>query len=175
MVIGRIGGFRGLAGEMTIRVASGVAVRWTGLRRVGLRSDPDSGSESSFEVETARAYGERLVLKLRGVDDPSAVENLRGRWVCVPAEAIPELPEGEHFAARLVGLNVEDARFGPIGIIVDVLNTGGADLLIVKSDAGEEVLIPFARAIATHVADDCVHVCLPEGLLELNRRTGGPQ
>lgn len=174
MVIGRVGNFRGRDGELTVRVASGAADRWTGLRRVGLRFPVESGDEARFEVESARAYGDRLVLKLRGVDNATAAADLRGRFVVAPSEDVPELPRGTHYAARLVGLPVEDALTGPVGRIVDVLATGGADVLVVEAQDGSEVLIPFAKEITVRVDAERVVVRMPEGLLDLNRGQGEP-
>ena len=141
-------------------VISGDAGRWTHLRRVlvdGVR-----------EVEASRAYGDRLVLKLTGVDDANAAAALRGRDVAALASDLPPLPEGVYWSARLVGATVTDARAGLLGRVVDVMETGGTDVLIVRDDAGAETLVPLAREIVTRVdvGEGAIAVALPEGLRE---------
>jgi 16S rRNA processing protein RimM len=160
---------------LTVKVASGDASRWQGLRRVLLDGDigPDGAGESR-EVERARFYRDRLVLKLRGVDGADAANALRGRLILAPPEEVPALPEGVHYAARLVGLAVSDETVGPLGKIVDVAGIGGADLLVVEDEEGKEILVPFARDIVREVSerDGVVRVRLPEGLAGLNRGGG---
>ncbi|HEX5042822.1 MAG TPA: ribosome maturation factor RimM [Candidatus Polarisedimenticolaceae bacterium] len=168
-MIGRVAGFRGPAGELTVRVVSGVAARWTGGSRVLLERE---GSPAvPYRVEAARAYGGTLVLKLAGVDDPGAAEALRGCGVRVPADEVPALPPGEHWVARLCGLPVVDETAGPLGRVEDVEETGGVDLLRVVGTRGE-VHIPLAGEIVTSIGEEEIRVRLPEGLLDLNREDG---
>lgn len=125
-----------------------------------------------FRVERARGYGDKLVLKLLGIDDPNAAEALRGRIVLAPPEEVPPLAEGEHFVAHLVGLTVLDERGEAIGAIVDVRATGGTDLLVIEEKDGEELLVPLAKDVVPTIDEvaGVVHVRLPEGLRRLNRR-----
>ena len=149
---------------------SGRADRWSGLKKVLLAGpgEAPSGPETEWAVETSRAYRDRLVLKLGGIGDANEADALKGRWVLVPAGEVPELPEGEYYMDRLIGLEVEDARIGPVGTISDVLETGGVDLLVVRNQVGSEILVPLAQEIVTEVseAEGKVRVRLPEGLLE---------
>ena len=175
MALGRVVGFRGRAGEFTVKVASGEASRWDGLRRVLLgREDGPDEAGGFWEVEWARSYKDRLVLKLRGVDGAEAAHRLRGRWVFAPPEEVPALPEGVHYVARIVGLAVKDDSLGTLGRVVDVTGTGGASLLVVEDEDGKEILVPFARDIVRGVSerDGVVYVRLPEGLVGLNREGG---
>jgi 16S rRNA processing protein RimM len=130
-----------------------------------------SGHEADrFEVLAARAYKDRLVLRLGGIEDAEGAWRSRGSWVLAPAEEVPQLPEGEFYAAHLVGLSVlaEDGR--EIGRIVDLFETAAGATLVVARAGGEEAMIPFVRAFVREVdlADGIVRVQLPEGLLEVN-------
>ncbi|HKB17133.1 MAG TPA: hypothetical protein VKF62_13790, partial [Planctomycetota bacterium] len=127
--LGRVAGHRGAGGEITVRVASGEALRWVHLRRVLLDGDP-------FDVEETRAYGDRLVLKLRGVDGAGAAAALRGRQVAAPPEEVPILPEGRYWVSRLLGARVADETRGDLGTVEDVVETGGTDLLLVREASG---------------------------------------
>jgi 16S rRNA processing protein RimM len=177
LVIGRVSGFRGPGGEITVRVVSGDAERWTTLRRARFGGAEDSEEKTAkleFEVEAARAYRDRLVLKLRGVDDPSSAQALRGRWLVTGPDAAPELPADRYYVASLVGLDVHDEGRGRLGTVIDVIETSGTDVLVVEEPDGHEVLVPMAKEIVTEVRvdDGRMEVRLPEGLRELNRREG---
>lgn len=136
-------------------------------------TDPADGGRG-YEVETARAYGDRLVLKLRGVDDPGSAAALKGLSVAAPGSEVPILPEGRYWVARLVGARVLDGAGEGLGVVEDVVETGGADLLLVRDPSGLEVLVPMAQDIVTEIDEDrgLVRVRLPEGLRELNAPEG---
>jgi len=172
--LGRVLGFRGNAGEMTVRVASGEATRWVGLKNVLLSGTDGSKEPRRYEVERARGYRDRLVLKLRGVDDAGAAEALKGWIALVPAEEVPELPAGVHFVERIVGLRVIDERGVTLGKVADVSATGGTDLLVVEGEDGGEILVPLAAEFVSSVdaAGGCVRVRLPKDLRDLNRGPG---
>lgn len=155
---------------MTVRVLSGRADRWTGLKSIVLagRGEAPEGPGRVLAVERSRAYRDRLVLKLEGVDDASAADRLKGSWVLAPEGEIPALPDGEYFMDRLIGLDVEDAVAGRLGRVEDVVETGGVDLLLVRNELGREVYVPLAREIVVEVREreGRILVRLPEGLVE---------
>jgi 16S rRNA processing protein RimM len=174
---GRVSGFRGTGGEVTVRVASGNGDRWVGLRRVTAVPDAAPGGPVDLEVEAARAYGDRLVLKFRGVDDSNGAEALRGFWLEAPPEEVPPLPKGTYFVQGLIGARVTDETLGDLGVVEDVLETGGAELLQVRAEDGSEILIPFAEEIVRQVEPESgtIRTRVPEGLVDLNRTGGVPR
>ena len=157
---------------MTVIVASGDAARWGHVTRVAV-GPKDSGDElRDYEVEAVRTYRDRLVLKLRGVDDPGAAETLRGFRILAHGDEVPDPGEGRHYMAWLVGLEVVDQDSEEkLGRVVDVTETGGCDLLVVEEKDGHELLIPIASEIVRQVDLERarIEVRLPEGLRDLNR------
>jgi 16S rRNA processing protein RimM len=161
---------------MTITVTGGDAGLWVGARHMWIERQGDDGR--LFEVETCRAYRDRLVVKLRGIEEADAAARMRGRRVLVPDAEAAELPEGRYYAARLVGMEVFDEGGRRLGRVRDMLPTGGVDLLRVAPEGSEsedeEILIPLAADIVLEI-DERSHravVRLPEGLEELNRPSG---
>jgi len=168
--VGRVAGHRGRTGEVTVRVAGGEAALWSGIGRVRLEGGRDGGTW--YRIEAARAYRDRLVLKLEGVDDASAAAALRGRDVVAAVEDAPELAPGRYWRAGLVGARVVDVRGAEVGIVEDVVPRGEQDLLVVGRGPGREpALIPFAPGIVRDVdeARATIRVDLPDGLLDLDR------
>lgn len=152
------------------------ADRWSEVRRVWL--DAGQGATSAFEVERARAYRNRLVLKLQGVDDPTAAEKLRGSRVAVAVEDAPELPAGEHYTALLVGMEVVDEEKRSVGRVIDVMPTGGKDVLVIAphSSAADatahdnEILVPLVEEfVEVDETSRVIRIRPPEGLLDLNQ------
>jgi 16S rRNA processing protein RimM len=172
--IGRVTGHRGGGGEITVKVGGGDAAVWQGLSR--FRIGPSGGPVVTYEAREARSYRDRLVLRLRGVDDASAAAAMRGAEVYAAVEDAPVLPDHRHYCAALLGLAVFDETGRELGEVEDVVPTGGTDLLKVRRrDAGGEregdLLIPMAREIVLEIDErkGRVTVRLPAGLEELNR------
>lgn len=174
LVLGRVSGFRGNHGEVTVKVVSGEAARWVHLSRVVIHGSDRGIADGSREVESVRAYRDRLVLKLSGVDDANDAAALRGSDVLAPAEDVPRLPQDVYWVERLVGARVTDAALGDIGRVADVIEAGGRDLLLVKDDQGVETLIPMVREFVTAIdeASGTIRLALPEGLRGLNDAGG---
>jgi len=158
---------------LTIRLAHDEGALWTGLERVWIGKTEE---ETVYEIESSRAYRDRLVLKLKGIDGADQAAQLRGMNALVARGDEPELPEDSYYVARLVGMEVRDEAGVRLGCVSDVMPTAGADLLIVQrmDDRGElvdeEVMIPLAKEIVIEVREDMkrITVRLPEGLLEIN-------
>ena len=134
------------------------------------------GDCREFEVAGARGYRDRLVLKLRGVDDPSGAQALKGGTVWVPPEEVPSLRANEHYAARLVGLRVFGVAGEALGEVTDVVTTGGTDVLVVEQADGHELLVPMAEEIVVQIdeREGRIAVRLPPGLGALNRSGSRP-
>lgn len=163
LVLGRVSGFRGAHGELTVKVVSGDASRWVHLGRVVLDGEGRT-------VESVRAYRDRLVLKLAGIENATGAAALRGKDVCAAAEDVPQLPKDVYWVERLVGARVMDVAMGDIGCVTDVLETGGVDLLRVEDGGGVETLVPLVKDIVTTIDETArmIRVALPEGLRGLN-------
>ena len=65
------------------------------------------------------------MLKLEGVDSIDEAETLRGLELRIAEEELAALPEGSYYHHQLLGLRVEDEAGGEIGVVEDVLETGG--------------------------------------------------
>jgi 16S rRNA processing protein RimM len=122
-----------------------------------------------LEVEFLRRQHGRVVLKFQGVDSIWEAEGLVGCELVVPTKDLVPPEEGSFYTFQLKGCSVFDgSEF--LGIVSDVLDSGGVEVLKVDRD-GEETLIPFAEVYLKKV--DLEHrridVDLPEGLRDLNK------
>lgn len=172
--VGRVLGHRGATGELTVRVGSGDGSDWTSIDEFWIGRGDTAGR--AYRVETSRAYNDRLVLKLRGIDDANTAAQLKGADVRAREDQAPELPEETYHAARLIGLRVELEDGVELGSVCEVQPTGGTDLLLVrpKDGSAEDLMIPMAREIMIELdtAKGRIVVRPPDGLLQLNRESG---
>lgn len=119
------------------------------------------------------------MLKLKGIEDANDAARLRGHHVEVARGDAPELPEGVHYVAELVGMLVVDESGQELGRVTGVVETGGTDVLRVREGArapveqeeSEEYLIPLAREYVRSIdaAGRRIEVNMPRELRELNR------
>ncbi len=169
--LGRVWGHRGATGELTIRVAHGAAAPWVGTVSIWLRSG--NGAAVRHRVVESRAYSDRWVVRLSGIDDPSAAAALKGAQVLIDEADASKLPEGTVLIESVIGMLVVDESGVELGRIVDFVPAATVDQFVVERCAADgratRHLVPHVRAIV--LAIDCVSrrvtVRPPEGLFEL--------
>ena len=127
-------------------------------------------AESETEVEFFRRQHGRCIVKFRGIDHISDAERLVGAEVKVAADQLKPLEEGWFYTFQLKGCRVFAVSGECLGIITDVLDLGGSEVLKVDSE-NEETLIPFAQEYLKKIDLDQhrIEVDLPEGLRGLNK------
>ena len=94
-----------------------------------------------YPLEAVRPHKGVLLVKLEGVEDRDAAEELRGMLVQVPMEDAVPLEEGEYYHFQLIGVDVETETGEWLGRVADVIATGAADVFVVRGPRGE-VLLP---------------------------------
>jgi 16S rRNA processing protein RimM len=80
------------------------------------------------------------------VNDRNAAELLRGSWLYVSKDVLPELPEGSFYRFQLLGLAVRTEEGKALGRVEDILEAGPHDVCVVRGEDGE-VLIPAVDAL----------------------------
>lgn len=96
-----------------------------------------------YELAGGRAQGKGLIAALTGVSDRDGARSLIGADIAVERSALPETAPGEYYWCDLVGLRVQSPAGEEIGRITGLQETGANDVLIVRSAAGHEQLIPY--------------------------------
>jgi 16S rRNA processing protein RimM len=112
-------------------------------------------------IISSREHGSVIVAQVRGVDDRTGAESLRGARIFLARGVFPKPRAGEYYWVDLIGLSVVNRDGVPMGTVVGLIDTGPHSVLrLAKPDSeanpdGEERLIPF---VAAYVDD----VSLPE-------------
>ncbi len=99
------------------------------------------------EAEIVRLAGtaQRPILRLAGVDDREAAQQLRGQELTVGRQQLPELGEGEWWAHELVGCRVLDGDH-EVGEVTGLLELPSCEVLEVRrSDAPGTLLVPLVK------------------------------
>ena len=156
---------RGLRGEIVGDVLTNFPERFDNLKRVAIVYP--NGEQSEIEIEKFWFQKNRIVLKFVGFDSIEAAEALRGSEICVAETDAVELEDDEFFDWELIDCAVETADGERIGLVREVMRTGGTEILVVAGEA-KEYLIPFAETICVSVDIEkkLIQIDAPDGLLD---------
>jgi 16S rRNA processing protein RimM len=103
------------------------------------------------KVESAKVHNDVLVVKLQSIDDRDAAFACKGKQVAVPRALLPKLEGDEYYWSDLIGLDVKNLQNVEFGKITDVFATGANDVIVAKSDGGQERLIPYIAQVILDV------------------------
>jgi len=154
VVVGRVSGAHGLAGNLSVRTF-GDPDHLPGSQTIWLSLAQDAADAEAYDVE--RVFGGRrgeVRVSLVGVEDRTAAEGLRGRWVSIETDQFDDLPAGEFYHYQLVGCSVEAEDGRVIGTVTEIWSTGAPDVLIVDDGNGRQHLIPAAQGLLREVDVD---------------------
>ena len=112
--------------------------------------------------------GNKVLLKLRGIERIEEAELLRGSQLYLPLAALPELKEDQFYFHDVIGFTVVDKNQGPLGIVENFYELPQQDMLAM-SYQGQEILIPVVDELISHAdhAKKEIYVNLPDGLLDV--------
>ena len=140
--VGRIGKAHGILGEATIEVRTDEAED-----RFAIGAVLETDSHGELTVVSARVHNGILLLGFQGIEDRNSIEALRNELLYAEVDiAAPGIDEDDYHVLQLVGCTAYLVDGDEFGVVTDVLNLPGQDVLAIKSADGE-VLIPFVRQL----------------------------
>ncbi len=165
LVVGRIRRPHGIRGDVSVEVRTDDPdLRFV----VGSALSTDPADNGPLTITSSRWHSGSLLVTFAGIDDRTAAEQLRGTWLVVDsAELAPTGDPDEFHDHELTGLAAVTVDGDPVGVVAEVRHHG-QDLLVIKSSAGDELLVPFVAAIVPEVdvAAGRLVIDPPPGLLE---------
>ena len=139
VVLGHIASAHGIRGEVLVRTYTAVP---GDIAAYGPLTD--ASGQRQFEIAALRVTGKGVVMRIKGINDRTAAEALRGTTLHAERSALPPTGDGEYYHADLVGLSAVSAEGAAIGTIISVQNFGAGDLLEIKIAGRQDTeLVPF--------------------------------
>ncbi|MBC7374231.1 MAG: ribosome maturation factor RimM [Frankiales bacterium] len=176
LVVGRIGKPQGIKGEVTVEVRTDDPEQRFAEGAVLLTDPPERGP---LVIETARSQNGRLMIGFVGSADRNDAELLRGTLLQVDARMLPAPEDEDEFHDHVLrGMTAVLVGGAALGAVVDVLHLPHGDVLVVRrADNGNEVLVPFVKAMVPEVdvVGRTLSVDPPEGLLDLTDSAPDPE
>ena len=159
----------GLRGHVAAHFDVDDAMAYAKLKSVylALSSAPTKLVEHAIEKVQPQS-GNRVLLKLRGIERIEEAELLRGAQLYLPLAQLPELEDDQFYFHDVIGFTVVDSALGELGTVENFYELPQQDMLAMRYQ-GQEILIPVVDEIVSHAnhAAKQVHVHLPEGLLDV--------
>jgi len=122
-------------------------------------------------IEKASLYGRFWLIKFAGIETREDAQSLGGNRLVIPRHQRLPLPDGHFYHDQLVGLQVYNSDGELLGLVVDIISTGGHDLIMIERAglSDHKTLIPAVKKFIRQVdlQAERIVVDLPEGLLEL--------
>lgn len=141
--LGAVVGVHGIKGEVKVK---SFTENDRDIDKYGPVQSKD-GSKS-FEIKVVGHSKELLRVKIKGVDDRTTAESLKGVEFYVARSVLPEIKdEDEFYQADLIGLKVvEQESNSEIGVVCGIYNFGAGDVLEIKlADSKNSEMIPFNK------------------------------
>lgn len=139
----------GVQGELKIRPETDDPLRLKELTEVSALLATGGREQLGVERVSLRKDG-TVIAKFKGFDNPETAARLRQARLQVPFAEAKRTP-GQVLYADMLGLiAVDDATDAPLGVVTEILRAG-QDILEIRTDAGEEVMVPWVDAFVVRV------------------------
>jgi 16S rRNA processing protein RimM len=150
VVLGRIVAPYGVRGWVKVHPLGDDPEAWCGMPQWWLGPDADGSCWQPYPLEAFRRHGAAWIAKLGGVDDRNGAEEVDGRYIAAPREAMPETAGDEYYWTDLIGLAVRNEQGESLGTVDSLLETGAHQVLVVQ-DGETKRLLPFVRQVVKDV------------------------
>ena len=146
--IGHIVAPFGIRGELKVYLMTDIPNRFAQLETIYLGPE-----HTPRRIVGARPHkGETVVLRLQGVDDVNTADTLRKVALMIPLSQMAKLPPDSYYHHDILGLQVITLKGQSIGTIVDIIETGGNDVYVIRDqESGKEHLIPAIKDVVKQV------------------------
>ncbi len=140
--VGRIGKAHGILGEATIEVRTDESED-----RFALGAQLETDSHGVLTVASARVHNGILLLGFEGITNRNQIEALRNELLYADVDIdAPGYDEDDYHVLQLIGCKAFLEDNSEFGVVADVLNLPGQDVLAITTPQGE-VMIPFVRQL----------------------------
>ena len=92
-----------------------------------------------FKVVDGKRHGKAVIAQLEGVNDRDQAEDLKRARIAIDPSQLAETDENEFYWRDLKGLTVLNQAGYEFGLVVDILETGANDVLVIHSKELKEV------------------------------------
>ncbi len=166
--IGKVLSPHGISGLLKVFPYTDFPERITLLKEVELVTE---SFRKTWRIEKGSLHGRFWLIKFEGIDNRDQAARLKDALLVIAKSERLSLPDDCYYHDQLINLAVLDRQGKRIGIVIDLITTGGHDLLLVQREAspGKVFMVPAVKKfiVAVNLSESFITVELPDGLLDL--------
>jgi len=144
VTIGKIVKAQGIRGEVKVMSLTRDVTHFAVLKNVYIDG-------VLYDIKAVRISGDFAYLLLDGINDRNTAESLRNKQISIERDKVKPLDTDEYYISDLIGCRVVTADGLEIGTLAEVIETGTADVFVVKSTDGKDVLFPHLTRVVVGV------------------------
>ena len=162
LVVGAIAGSKGVRGHFKVKLFS---ESLSALTQYG-PLEIDDGRSLLLATKSLNSKG-LVVASAAGIDSREAADALKGMTLSVQRALLPNLADNEVYHADLLGLQAFHEKGTLIGIVIALHNFGGGEIVEIKPEGEQSVMLPFEGDSLVSIDFDNKKVILapPVGLI----------
>ena len=103
----------------------------------------DNQTKKTYCLEDSRIQGNKIVIKLEGVNNRDDADLLKNLQIEVNRSDLPKLDENSYYWEDLVDFNVIDINGMHVGKVDSLFRTGSNDVLVIINKTKQRLLVPF--------------------------------
>lgn len=112
-----------------------------------------NGKSIMLAIENGKLNGDELQVKFEQINDRDAAHELRGYTIEINRADFAPAEEDEYYWADLVGMNVVNLQGESLGSVMNLMETGAHDILVIDGEHGQK-LIPFVEQFINEVDNE---------------------
>jgi 16S rRNA processing protein RimM len=169
LVLGRIGKVHGIEGWLKLSSFTSPAEN---ILNYPLLKAEIAQSWTELEIDQSRPQANSLLVHFKGYDTPEVARTLTGLELSVDREELPDLETGEFYWYQLQGMKVVNQQGDLFGQVIQMLETGANDVLVVKPDEADEACVDDRERLIPFLTDSVIEkVDLETGVITVNWET----
>ncbi len=146
VIIGKIISAYGIKGWVKIRPFTETAKSFIQYKKQFLSKNQKDWN--CIQIEKMKIQGQDVVADLGFENRDQAIES-KGQFLAVDRQQLPQLEENEYYWDDLIGLNVFDLQHNDLGKVIELIETGANDVLVVSGE--KERLIPYIPQVIVKI------------------------
>jgi 16S rRNA processing protein RimM len=165
IAIGRISKPIGTRGEIKILPLTDDPKRFAVLQSVWVGHQESAAKQ--LDVIAVRIETRQIAVRLSGVENADAAEQIRDQYLFVPKEEVIKLRSGSYFMHDVIGCEVLTQDNVKVGTVSDLFSLPSNDVWLVRNGE-KEILIPAVKEIIKQVDIEKKRITIHavEGLLD---------
>lgn len=163
--IGKITRYQGNKGEVRVKPSTDIPERFFDLENVYLQKNAEI---IELDIEYIRFHKQFVIIKFIDVNSINEAEELKNYRVLIDKSEKYLLPEDNYYIDELIDCRVYLRDDEYLGVLIDVIDTAGTDIFLIKGEF-KEYMLPASKDMIIEIDLDAKKIVVDPipGLLEL--------